>query len=65
MVNILVSLFIAYLLIGFLFAIAFAVKGVQKIDPVAAESNWKFRLLIIPGSMACWPMLLKKWLKEK
>ena len=65
MVNILVSLFIAYLLIGFLFAIAFAVKGVQKIDPVAAESNWKFRLLIIPGSMAFWPMLLKKWLKEK
>lgn len=65
MAVIFVNLFLGYLMIGFLFAIAFVFKGVQKVDPIVAESNWKFRLLIIPGSLALWPVMLKKWLQAK
>lgn len=60
-----VNLFLLYLLLGFLFALAFVVKGVKKVDPVAADTNWKFRLLILPGAMAFWPFLLKKWWRAK
>lgn len=60
-----VNLFLIYLLLGLLFSIAFVIKGVQKVDSVAADTNWKFRLLILPGAMAFWPILLKKWLRAK
>jgi len=51
----------AYLACGFAFAIPFALVGVKKIDPHAAHGSWGFRLLIIPGTMAFWPLLLKRW----
>lgn len=65
MVLLFVNLFLLYFLLGFLFAIAFVIKGVQKTDPAAKGTSWKFRLLILPGSMALWPVLLKKWLQTR
>lgn len=50
-----------YFACGLAFAIPFALAGVKKIDPHAAHGSWSFRLLIIPGTMAFWPMLLKRW----
>lgn len=50
-----------YLALGLLFAIPFALVGVKKIDPHAAHGSWGFRLLIVPGAMAFWPLLLKRW----
>jgi len=50
-----------YAACGLIFAIAFALFGAKKIDPHAANGSWGFRLLIIPGSMALWPLLLKRW----
>lgn len=51
-----------YLVCGLLFAVPFAWVGVKKIDPHAVRGSWGFRLLIIPGAMALWPLLLKRWL---
>ena len=51
----------AYLACGLVFAVPFALLGAKKIDPHAAHGSWGFRLLIIPGSMALWPLLLKRW----
>ena len=51
-----------YLACGFMFAVPFVLVGVKKIDPHAAHGSWGFRLLIIPGTMAFWPLLLKRWL---
>lgn len=51
----------AYLCCGLVFAIPFALVGVKKIDPHAAQGSWGFRLLIIPGTMAFWPLLLRRW----
>lgn len=52
-----------YLAIGLLFALPFVIKGVTKIDEGAVGSGWGFRLIIIPGVMVFWPVLLKKWIK--
>jgi len=54
----------SYLLAGFLFALVFVVKGVDKIDDAAIGSSVGFRIIIFPGTMVLWPLLLKKWLKS-
>lgn len=46
---------------GLVFAGAFVVRGVGRVDPVAAGARWGFRLLIIPGTVALWPVLLGMW----
>ena len=51
----------AYLACGLVFAIPFALVGAKKIDPHAAHGSWGFRLLVIPGTMAFWPLLLRRW----
>jgi len=51
-----------YFSCGLLFAVPFVVKGMRKIDPRAAHSTWGFRLLIIPGTAALWPILIARWL---
>jgi len=50
-----------YALLGALFALGFVTVGVQRIDPAAKGSGVGFRLLIFPGSVALWPLLLKRW----
>jgi hypothetical protein len=52
-----------YLACGLVFAVPFVCVGVKKIDPHAAHGTWGFRLLIIPGTMAFWPLLLHRWFK--
>jgi hypothetical protein len=54
-----------YLACGLAVAIPFAFVGVGRIDPHAARGSRGFRLLIIPGSMAFWPLLLKRWLQRR
>jgi hypothetical protein len=46
-----------YAAIGLAFAVAFVRWGVDRIDPVARASGWGFRLAILPGAAALWPLL--------
>ena len=50
-----------YLTCGLAFAIPFALVGVKKVDPAATRSSWGFRLLIVPGTVAFWPLLWRRW----
>ena len=59
----LVNILGIYAAVGFVFSLAFVWKGVGKIDPAAAEGSWGFRLLIIPGTVALWPILARRWLR--
>ena len=54
----------AYIFLGFLFAIPFVIKGVSKIDESARTASIGFRIIIIPGSIVFWPVLLKKWIQS-
>lgn len=49
-----------YLLAGLVFAVLFAWRWVGRIDAAAREGTWGFRLLIIPGAAALWPLLLTR-----
>lgn len=48
----------AYLALGLVFALWFVTKGVGRLDPVAADGTWGFRLLILPGTAALWPLFV-------
>jgi len=60
-IKIILIMLAAYLGCGLLFAIAFIVKGVDKTDEGAHGCSIGFRIIIIPGTMVFWPLLLKKW----
>src|SRR3990172_6038883 len=51
----------AYLLAGLIFAIPFVLVGAGRIDPAARHGTWGFRLLILPGAAALWPLLAWRW----
>ena len=55
----------AYVAAGLVFAATFVTWGVQRVDPVAKGAPLGFRLLILPGSAALWPLLLMRWLRVK
>ena len=57
------NLFIGYLALGILFALAFVIAGIGRVDPVARDSGVGFRLIIFPGVVAIWPWLLKRWMR--
>lgn len=50
----------AYAGIGLLFAVWFVFTGVGRLDPAAKDGPWGFRLLILPGTAALWPLLVRK-----
>jgi hypothetical protein len=63
MVTILLILVAAYLVCGLVFAIPFLLYGITKMDEGARGSQWGFRLIILPGTIVFWPVLLTKWMK--
>lgn len=56
-----VVVLLVYLVPGLLVGTGFIVCGVSRVDPVAAGSPVVFRLLILPGCVALWPVMLVKW----
>ena len=52
----------AYAALGLLFAVAFLARGIARLDPGAHGSGWGFRLIVFPGVVAFWTLLLRRWL---
>jgi len=59
-IQIFVNILGVYVLIGLLFAIYFFLKGARQLDGLIADSSWKVRLLLVPGAIGLWPILLRK-----
>ena len=57
-----VAIAAAYVGIGVLFAVPFVVRGVGRIDPAAREGTIGFRIIVFPGVVAFWPLLLRRWM---
>ena len=51
-----------YAALGAIFAIAFVTRGVERLDPAAKGASRGFRLIIVPGVVALWPLLLRRWI---
>ena len=52
-----------YAVLGILAAIALHVKGLHILDSATRGSGWGFRVLVTPGLVALWPILIHKWRK--
>lgn len=50
----------AYASLGCVFATWFLARGVGRVDPAATGSGVWFRLIILPGVVALWPVLAMK-----
>lgn len=51
-----------YAAAGVVFALAFILLGISRIDNGAKGAGLGFRLLILPGLIALWPLMLIRWL---
>lgn len=51
-----------YSAIGLIFGLWFVFAGVGRVDPVARQGSKGFRLMILPGAAALWPLLLARLL---
>ena len=65
MVETILMIIAVYLLAGGLFVIPFLAKGLAKVDESAKGATTGFKIIIIPGVMVFWPLLLRKWIKRK
>ena len=54
-----------YAAFGVVFAIAFVSRGVSRIDGQAAGASLGFRLIVLPGVTALWPVLLHRWIRAR
>jgi len=63
MIEIILILVLVYLLLGVLFVLPFLLKGLTKVDTGAHGGSIGFKLIIIPGVIVFWPVLLRKWIK--
>lgn len=56
-----------YLAVGVLVALIYLFGGVGRIDPAAKGKGMPFRarLLIMPGIIGLWPLMLSKLLRQK
>ena len=62
--QILVMIFYAYLALGLLAGLWLVFRGVGKIDEGMKGASWRLRLLLLPGSIALWPVLLRKYIQS-
>lgn len=62
--ELLVDLLTVYTLFGVVFGTAFVIFGIHRVDPVATGAPFGFRLLVLPGAAALWPVLLVRWMRS-
>ena len=63
MPTVLLSIVGLYVLIGLIVGVAFVLRGVSRVDAAAADSPFVFRVVILPGCVGLWPVVLWKWIK--
>ncbi len=64
MVQLVLIIVLIYLMLGVLFVIPFLLKGLTKVDEGAHGGTIGFKIIIVPGVIVFWPVLLKKWMRN-
>ena len=52
-----------YVMCGLAVGVPFVLRGVDRVDAQALGASVGFRLLILPGTVALWPLMAAKWIK--
>jgi hypothetical protein len=52
-----------YLACGLAVGVPFVLRGVDRVDASARGASLGFRLLILPGTVALWPLMATKWIR--
>ena len=47
-----------YVAVGVVVAAAALVRGLGRIDPDAEDATWGFRMIVLPGLVLMWPLIL-------
>jgi hypothetical protein len=50
----------AYVAVGVAFTVYLLARGLARFDSAAAHAGWGFKLLIVPGAVALWPLLWRR-----
>jgi len=58
---ILLGALLLYIAVGLMIAVAFVVSGVTRVQP--APVTLGARILLLPGALALWPIVLSRWRK--
>lgn len=61
-VQAVLDLVAAYAAVGVIFSIFLLLFGTTRIDNGVKNAGFGFRILILPGLIALWPLLLIRWL---
>ena len=51
----------SYALAGLIFALVFLPRAALRVDPHLDGAPWTVRLVILPGVIALWPVLARRW----
>jgi hypothetical protein len=56
---------VIYVAIGSVLAVPFLIFGIGRVDHAARGAPVLFRLLVLPGVVALWPLMLRRWLSPR
>jgi hypothetical protein len=51
-----------YAALGLVFGVPFVLRGIERVDAGTRGATIGFRLVVLPASIALWPLLLRRWL---
>ena len=60
--QILAWIFVLYVAAGAVTALAFVTVGIEKVLPAGTPVSAATRMLLAPGALALWPLVLRRWL---
>lgn len=63
--SIVLGIIAAYALVGAAFCAAFLARGLARVDHASHGSHPLFRVFIVPGVIALWPIVLRLWLRAE
>jgi hypothetical protein len=61
--ELMVAVLTSYAAFGLAFGLLFVVIGIHRVDAQAKGASIGFRLIILPGVAAMWPLLLARWVR--
>ena len=62
---IIIYIVLVYAGLGVIFSIPFLSRWIHIVDESTHESGLTFKLIILPGCIVFWPLLLKRFLESK